>query len=133
MLLNKLSTNEKEAFVSLVVKAAEANDEITIEEYNLVEEYCKEMGIIFFDSKKLLSMDKVIEVIKSSTGEIKRIISLELIGMLYVDGEFDQKESDFLYSFVDAIGIERDVIEEQIYLINKYMELLNDIKQNVEG
>ena len=45
MFLNRLDPIEKEAFVSLAVKAAEANGQVADEEYQMIEEYCMEMGI----------------------------------------------------------------------------------------
>lgn len=42
MFLNRLELIKKEAFVSLAVKAAEANGHVADEEYQMIEEYCKE-------------------------------------------------------------------------------------------
>ena len=66
MFLNKLSLPEKEVFISLAMKAAEANGVVVEEEYSMIEEYCKEMGIAFFDARNVKEIDDIVSFFKDS-------------------------------------------------------------------
>ena len=66
MFLNQLTMDEKETFMSLAFRAAEANDVIAVEEYAMLQEYCKEMGIAFFDTKNAKNIEEIIEEYKKS-------------------------------------------------------------------
>lgn len=88
MFLNQLSKEEKEKFISLSVYAAKANGEVAMEEMAMLEEYCKEMGIVFFNADSISTMDEIIEVYKNSDIVTKRIVILEMLGLLYADGEY---------------------------------------------
>ena len=69
MFLNQLSLEEKEAFLSLSVNAAKANGEFTAEEHLMIEEYCREMGIAFFDMSETKTVDEIArEVIQGKWG-----------------------------------------------------------------
>lgn len=48
MFLNQLSNEEKNAFISLSVKISEANGVFDELEKEMIQEYCKEMEILFF-------------------------------------------------------------------------------------
>ena len=62
MFLNQLLSNEKEAFVSLSIHAAKANNVIEKEEIAMIEEYCKEMEIESFDLENAMEIDKILEI-----------------------------------------------------------------------
>lgn len=127
MLLNKLTLEEKEIFVSLAVRGAEANDVVTNEEYAMIEEYCKEMSISFFDEKNIKSMDGIIELYLKSSEENKRIVVMELIGLMNADGDFDNKEREFVYKFAEKIGVAKDMVERLIDMISRYLALTKEI------
>lgn len=127
MLLNKLTLEEKEIFVSLAVRGAEANDVVTNEEYAMIEEYCKEMSISFFDAKNIKSMDGIIELYLKSSEENKRIVVMELIGLMNADGDFDNKEREFVYKFAEKIGVAKDMVERLIDMISRYLALTKEI------
>ena len=133
MFLNKLDVLEKEAFISLSVHAALSNDEITDSEYEMIEEYCKEMGIAFFDAQKAKSIDEIIDVYKASEKSSKNIVLLEILGLLYADGLYDDKEKKFIREFADKIGFSDGLVERYEKLIEKYLEILKNIAEEVFG
>ena len=85
MFLNQLSTEEKELFVSLSVYAAESNGDFADEERSMLQEYCKEMDIAFFDASEVKPMSEIISTYKNSDITVKRIVLLEILGLLYAD------------------------------------------------
>lgn len=132
MFLNQLTLLEKESFLALSVKGAEANDEITVEEYAMLEEYCKEMGIAFFDTRNVKEMEQLVAIFRDSEESHKRIVLLELLGLLHADGKFDEKEERFAKDFAKEIGLEEKEINTLRSLLEKYLTLVKEISLAVE-
>lgn len=131
MFLNKLNVLEKKAFISLSVHAAKANDKITESESEMIEEYCKEMGISFFDINSICSIDEIITIYKDSEPVSKNIVLLESLGLLYADGLYDEKERNFIKDFACKIGLPESTVEKYEKLIESYMKLLKTIAEEV--
>ena len=131
MFLNKLSVPEKEVFISLAMKAAEANGIVVEEEYSMIEEYCKEMGIAFFDARNIKEIDEIISFYKNSDLTVKRIILLETIGLMYADGEYDEAEKGFVNTIANGIGLTTEDIEKYDGFISKYIDLTNEIVESI--
>lgn len=127
MFLNQLSKEEKEKFISLSVYAAKANGEVAMEEMAMLEEYCKEMGIVFFNADSISTMDEIIEVYKNSDIVTKRIVILEMLGLLYADGNYDEKESQFATEFAINIGLNEKELAKQETLLKKYLEIMEEM------
>ena len=131
MLLNQLTLMEKETFISLVMKAAEANGVVVAEEYNMFEAYCKEMGIAFFDAKNIKTMDSIIDIYKQSDEKNKKIVLFETIGLMYADKVYDEKEQNFILDFAKKIGLTDEDVKICTKLIIKYLDVLKEIMENV--
>ena len=89
MFLDKLNDKEKEMFLDLAVYAAQANGVVEETEKNMIMQYCKEMGVAFYDISKLHTLEEIIGVFTKSSKEKKKIVVLELLGLCYADNEFD--------------------------------------------
>ena len=133
MFLNKLDLIEKEAFVSLAVRAAEANGHFTDEEYQMIEAYCKEMDIGFFDAKNLKPMEDVIRVFSEADEQHKRIAVLELVGLMYADGGYDEKEKEFVTDFVNKIGVSEHALKKIEATLMKYVDMTRELYGCIEG
>ena len=127
MFLNKLSLPEKEVFISLAMKAAEANGVVVEEEYSMIEEYCKEMGIAFFDARNVKEIDDIVSFFKDSDLTSKKIILLEMIGLMYADGDYDEDEKKFVNIIATGMGLTTEDIEKYDGFISKYIDLTKDI------
>lgn len=133
MFLNQLTAVEKEAFISLSVQAAKANGILATEEYVMIEEYCREMGIPSFDTENIKSMDEIVEVFQKSSERNKKIVLLEILGLVFSDGEYDTQEKTFIYDYAKKIGLTETDIVQQTELIKKYLAILNDITKAIDG
>ena len=131
MFLNQLSNEEKNAFISLSVKISEANGVFDEVERAMIQEYCKEMEIPFFNTEKADSIDAIVEVFKNATDHVKRIVILEALGLAYSDGEVDYEEANLMSSFVGKIGIEENVYKEIGELLNKYNVVLAELIERI--
>ena len=127
MFLNQLNDDEKDMFISLSVHAAETNGDFADEENRMIQEYCKEMGVVFFDSKNIKPMSEVTDYFNSVDISVKRIVYLELIGLLYADGDFDELEQSFAKEFAEKIGLSQKEVDIQTNLLNKYLEITKEM------
>ena len=132
MFLNRLELIEKEAFVSLAVKAAEANGHVADEEYQMIEEYCKEMGIAFFDAKNVKSIEEVISIYSGSSEQNKKIAVLEIIGLMFADGGYDDEEKAFVNKFAEGIGVSLDSVQKCEDALGKYIDMSRELLGCIE-
>ncbi len=132
MFLNQLTVLEKEAFISLSIHAAKANWVFADEEYAILEEYCMEMGIAFFDAENIKPIDVIVDVFKESTDHNKKIVLLEILGLVYSDGKFDEREKAFVKEYARKIGLTDSDVEKQTKLINKYLGVLKEIVEAID-
>ena len=131
MILGKLSEKEKNAFISLSVHASNSNGDFAEEEKMMIQEYCKEMGIPFFDANNAISMDEIIAVFQESDLPIKKIILLETLGLVYSDGVFDESEKGFISDFAKKIGLTEEDVVKQTAAIKEYLAALKKVAEAI--
>lgn len=131
MFLGKLSEKEKNAFISLSVHASNSNGDFAEEEKMMIQEYCKEMGIPFFDANNAISMDEIIAVFQESDLPIKKIILLETLGLVYSDGVFDESEKGFISDFAKKIGLTEEDVVKQTAAIKEYLAALKKVAEAI--
>ena len=66
MFLNQLLDEEKKAFISLSIYAANADGDFAEEEKVMFQEYCKEMELENISAKDIISKDEIIDIFKES-------------------------------------------------------------------
>ncbi|SFQ38323.1 Tellurite resistance protein TerB [Lachnospiraceae bacterium XBB1006] len=132
MLLNTLNLPEKEMFISLAMRAAEANGIVVEQEYAMIEEYCKEMGIAFFDARNIKSEKEVIDFYKDSSDNVKKTVLLETIGLMYSDGDYDASEKKFVKELAYGIGLSETDMEKYDTLIKRYIEVTREIMESLQ-
>lgn len=134
MFLGKLNNKEKEMFLDIAVYTAQSNGIVEDVEKELIMQYCREMGVSFYDISKLHSMQELVDFFSNVSKEKKRIVVLELVGLCYVDGCMDSIETAFTEKFSRDIGlspeiysmIKKDVEEYSIILGIISGHILND-------
>lgn len=131
MFLNQLSSEEKNAFISLSVKISESNGSFDSEEKEMIKEYCKEMEIPVFDAEKVEKVEDIIAVFKESTDHIKRVVILESLGLAYSDGKIDPEEDVLMREFAVKIGVDEATYEEIEQLLNKYNLVLAELIEKI--
>ncbi len=131
MFLDRLNDKEKEMFLDLTVYTAQANGIIEDTEKNLILQYCKEMGVAFYDISKLHSLEEVVAVFSKSSKEKKRIVLLEILGLCYADGDFDTVEQAFAKKFSQDIGLKDDLFDTLSRDIKEYSIILGIITGHV--
>ncbi|WP_332856788.1 hypothetical protein [Clostridium paraputrificum] len=107
MFLTELNTEEASAFLSLVTQFAKVDETFAKEEKRLIYDYLDELSLKEEDIKNL-SYEEIINVLKKSKNRIKSIVYFELVGLALVDGEYGDKEIDFLDKIAVSLDIRRD-------------------------
>lgn len=124
MFLNYLKEESKENFSKLCLAAAQANNVIEKEEEQLMYAYCKELGIKEQIPSGDINVESVLSELKEKTNIIeKRVISLEILGLMYSDGEYDSSEKEFVDELVNKFEITKDELEKIDKLLNEYSEV----------
>ena len=107
MFLTELNKEEASAFLSLVTQFAKVDETFAKEEKRLIDDYLDELNLKEEDIKNL-SYEEIINVLKKSKNRIKSIVYFELVGLALVDGEYGDKEIDFLDKIAVSLDIRRD-------------------------
>ena len=107
MFLTELNTEEASAFLSLVTQFAKVDETFAKEEKRFIYDYLDELSLKEEDIKNL-SYEEIINVLKKSKNRIKSIVYFELVGLALVDGEYGDKEIDFLDKIAVSLDIRRD-------------------------
>ena len=127
MFLNNLNNEQKNLFLELAIKAAEISRGMSLEEKNMLKEFALEMMI----TPKYETIKSSEEIIKRLT-EISskkdlRIITFEILGIMYSDSNYDETEKDFVFSIANAFGITKESVIDMDSAIKKYSELYSEI------
>ena len=115
MLLMKLKTEEKFAFLQLAQYVAQLDGEYGPKEREIVEEYCTEMGIenIDIDVKSFL-LEDILTIFKSAQSQ--RITLLALMVLVHVDDKFGIYE----HKVIDKIAHQFNISEQEIHLFSMW-------------
>lgn len=131
MFLNQLNQKEKEMFMSLSVHVANANKIFADEEKEMIQGYCREMGLVSFDAKDAISMEDVLAAFRQSDLHIRKVVVFEILGLAYADGKYEDSEDDFIRQFAEAIGLSKETVAEYEKLLVEYLGILKKIVQIV--
>lgn len=107
MFLNELNQKESIAFINLVNQFARVDDVFAKEEKELIKEYLEELKLTDTEIDEL-SYDEIINEFKVSSNRVKSVVYFELVGLALVDGEYGDKEVDFLDKIAVSLDIRRD-------------------------
>lgn len=132
MFLNRLNFAEKEAFLSLCIHVSAANGKIVTSEYEMMEAYCKEMEIRFFDSRNVIEMERIVSVFKDSEPGIKKAVLIEIMGLAYADGSFETAEQTMIMDFAKKIGVDETEIKVLRDLMIRYLDLTKEMMEAVK-
>ena len=132
MFLNQLSHQEKRMFLDLSIHVAKANDVLSAEEKTMISQYCSEMELSPIELYETEPLETVTDYFSLADDRVKRIIMLEIYGLVYADGSFDEDESAMVNKFAESIGMApeecarlHDAITEYYSVCVKLAEVVN--------
>lgn len=126
MFLNILQENEKKYALGLMINIAKVNDVLSNTEINILNIYAQEMNIEFSNiSNYELKTELILEQLKESTTESKKIIYLEAIGLILVDG-FDESAKALLKEIQNSFNLSDEYSKELLNWVITFMPLYKD-------
>jgi len=122
MLLMKLKSEEKFAFLALAYHIAYIDGEFDKEEKDIIEEYCAEMGIdnIEYDIDNF-NLEDVLKEIK--TLKSQKIVLLELMILIHSDDKFHR----FEHKVIENIANFYNISEHQLNLFSQWGKMSSAI------
>ncbi|MEB3329501.1 MAG: TerB family tellurite resistance protein [Candidatus Sericytochromatia bacterium] len=135
MFLNRFNDLEKRGFLDLALLAVRADDAITTEEVQFVEELRLGLGISEEDFVQHILSDPDFEraVASFELDESRRLAFLELVALMYADGQYDPAESLFLRRVQAAFGLDEQVARLHHGWARRYMQLRTDALALISG
>lgn len=134
MLLNALQEKNRELFLEICVHAAMANNVLDKEEQEMIFAYCREMSIQEHIPDMEDSLERIAVKLAMQTDDAeKRIIALEILGLVKADGRFDEKEKDFFDRLIAGLQIEQDTVSRLESLLERYSAVCKEIYDKYGG
>lgn len=132
MFLNQLSYSEKKMFLDLSIHVAKANDELAAEEKALISAYCNEMQLPSIELFETEPLETVLDYFALCDIKTKKIVTLEILGLAYVDGTYDEAEHKVVQKFVDKTGISEEDFSNMKQIIEEYYSICHKMANAIE-
>ncbi|ACZ12131.1 conserved hypothetical protein [Sulfurospirillum deleyianum DSM 6946] len=115
MLLMKLATEEKFAFLQLAQYIAKLDGEYGPKEREVVNEYCTEMGIENVEINiELFDLESILAVFKSAKSQ--KIAMLSLMVLIHIDDKYGIYEHKVMYNIAQKFHLD----ERQMHLFSMW-------------
>lgn len=111
MFLQELNKKEGNAFINLVKNLAVIDQNFGNEEANLIKEYIDEIGLCS-KCMETLNKEEALKILSESSNRIKNIVYFEILGLALVDGDFSEKEVEFVDSVAKYFEIKEEKVKE---------------------
>ena len=132
MFLNYLNEDSKQMFLKLCLCAAKANDVIEREEEDMMHAYCREMNIKEEIPKDDIEPNELIAEISGNTNKSeKKILVLELLGLMYSDGNYDKSEHSFMDNIVKGFNMNKEDLEKLDIMLNSYYKVYKEMVSEI--
>ncbi len=123
MYLDLLDKKEQENFLELARYAMGLNGEHKEEEEEVLTGFKNECEMPEYKAHRQEDIKKIIFDLKGSTKKVKKIVMIELFGILLADGEVCSNEA----KFVDMLSEEFRIKEFEVKRIQRWVEAMNDL------
>ena len=127
MFLHTMTDKQKNLFMKLAIKAAEANGIVELEEKNMLKAYGIEMGIKPIYETDSNTEDIIAELNAICDDKTKRIIVFEVLGIMISDSEYDEEEKNFVNEMISAFSIPSDQKDEMLGVLKEYANVFKKI------
>lgn len=125
MYLDLLNKQEQKDFLELARYAMKLDGKETEEEEEILTNYKYECHLVEYTAHRQDEIQKIVTSLKASTKKVKKIIMVELFGILIADGEVSQEEAEF----IDTLAEQFRIKEYEVARMQRWVEAMNDIFQ----
>lgn len=132
MFLNQLENKNKRLFLKVCVLASLANGVFAKEEREMINAYCKEMNVPeeVPDCPEPLN-DILEELAKNTSEKEKKIIVLEILGLLRSDGSYDDMEKTFADTLAEKLDVPNHVFDQINSLLKVYTVICQELYSTI--
>lgn len=132
MFLKQLNEEEKDLFLQLSVLAAEANNEVEVEELQSLGMFCAEMLLPNHVPYVNETLEDILDKVNSiSSAKIKNIMVLNILHLLKSDGVYDKQEHEFMEIVLNRLNIDRMKFKEIENILNIYLSTKTELRNLV--
>ncbi|OIM99600.1 hypothetical protein BFR57_03275 [Idiomarina sp. MD25a] len=132
MFLSELNIGERKNFLELAHYSMGLNGEHKDVESMVFNSFVHECDLTGYTLQKQDKIDSIVKVLSKSSDKHKKILLIELYGILLADGEVCMSESEFMQYLANAFGFGQSEVDElqswveqMNSLVEKGYELLN--------
>jgi len=123
MYLSELSIGEKKNFLELARFSMGLNGEFKDEEQEVYQSFVYECALPNYSLEKQEKIDSVIKVLAKSEARNRRIVLIELFGILLADGDICDAEAQYM----DKVSLAFDIEDYEVRKIQRWVEAMTDI------
>ena len=129
MYLNRLDEKQKELFLDLCIHAAMTNEEFDRAEREIINGYCREMGIEKPRYAPQKGFDEVCGELYESCSENEiKIVILETAALMLSDNVYDESEQRFMRTVARKLRLGREDYDNILYLVKQ----LADVRAKID-
>ena len=133
MFLNSLNPTEKDNFMKLAVAVIKVDGIVEESEKQILSAYANEMHIPVCNLDEQSNADNIIkEFAVNSTLQTKRIVFLELLALVFADGNYTAEEKALVQQIASAFELDKAFIEQAINTEDAYMAVYMSLVNLVE-
>lgn len=123
MYLNALNNKEKESFLKLAHYSMEIDGVIKDEEKAILKNFIFECQLIDYDISYDENIDVIADTLTVSSTKVKKIIILELLGVLLADGDYHETEQGFIKNLAEKFNVK----DFEVNRMERWVEAFNDM------
>lgn len=123
MYLSELNVGEKKNFLELAKYAMGLNGEHKEEEQEIYSSFVHECELHEYQTEKQEKIESVIKVLSKAPDKTKRIVMVELFGILLADDEVCDAEQ----VFIDKLATSFEFGRYEIKRFHRWVEAMNDL------
>lgn len=122
MYLNKMNEKEKKAMLDLAYLVANSDGKFAKEEKQMMFDYKYEMRLKDDPSERELSA--ILADFKKSSESVKKIVVLEIAGLINADNSVEAAEKTILAKIVDSFGLSGNTGDEALAIIAELVPIV---------
>jgi len=127
MFLNLLGKEEKELVLDLLFSAANIDGDFDERERIVISAYGAEMGIAQENIKQSnKSIDDILTQLSKSSELVKKIVALEIIALIGVDGTYKESEKKLLKNITKKFSLKKAYEEKALNWVNRITPLYKE-------
>lgn len=125
MYLSKLSKKQKVLFLEICASLSVIDNDFADEEKSVIDQLCEEMRIKPKYESAMDINNAVSKIARISNPKEKRMIAIELIGLVMADGKVADEEKTLMKTIFNVFGLMEKDLDEAIVLVGDLYSTYN--------